>query len=98
MADALILEFQGVTKSQYDAVNQKLGIDPGSGQGDWPKGMRSHVGGTSEGGGFMVVEVWDDMGAQDEFMRTRLGPALGEVGLPEPSRMAWFQVIGYHTP
>ncbi len=28
----------------------------------------------------------------------RLGPALHDAGVPEPSRMEWFDVIGqYHT-
>jgi hypothetical protein len=98
MSAALILEFQGVTKAQYDAVNKKLGIDPNSGQGDWPAGMRSHVGGTTDDGGLMVVEIWDSQDAQAAFMQSRLGPALGEVGVPDPTRVGWFDVIGYHTP
>jgi hypothetical protein len=97
MSAALILEFKGVTKAQYDAVNKKLGIDPNTGQGDWPAGLLSHVGGTSDDGGFMVTEIWDSQDAQAAFMQSRLGPALGEVGVPDPTRVAWFDVIGYHT-
>jgi hypothetical protein len=34
MAQGLILEFNGVGRAQYDAVNSSLGIDPASGQGN----------------------------------------------------------------
>ncbi len=43
MAEALILEFDGVGREQYDAINERLGIDPNSGQGDWPDGLLSHI-------------------------------------------------------
>jgi hypothetical protein len=36
MAAGLILEFDGVGRDGYDAVNGRLGIGPESGQGDWP--------------------------------------------------------------
>ena len=35
MADALILEFEGIGRAEYDAVNDLLGIDMGSGEGNW---------------------------------------------------------------
>ena len=39
MAEALILELEGVGRADYDAVNEVLGIDMGSGAGDWPPGL-----------------------------------------------------------
>jgi hypothetical protein len=39
MAEGLILEFDGVGRAQYEAVNARLGIDIESGQGDWPAGL-----------------------------------------------------------
>jgi len=94
MAQAVILEFDGVSKDHYDAVNAKLGLDPGAGTGDWPEGMISHTGGTTSGGGIVVFEVWESQDAQAKFMETRLGAALGEVGLPQPKRVEWFDVLG----
>ena len=47
MAAELILEFEGVTKVEYDAVNKELGIDPATGEGDWPDGMLVHSAGLS---------------------------------------------------
>ena len=45
MAEALILEFAGLTDADYRAVNGNLGIDMDTGQGDWPSGMLSHAAG-----------------------------------------------------
>lgn len=98
MAAAVILEFEGVGSSQYEAVNAKLGIDPVSGKGDWPAGLRSHVAGTTDGGGLVVAEVWDSQEAQAAFMEGRLGAALGEVGVPAPVRVTWVELLAHHTP
>jgi len=38
MADGFVLEFEDFGREQYDAVNQRLGIDQASGRGDWPAG------------------------------------------------------------
>lgn len=97
MSDAVILEFKGVPAEQYNAVNTILGIDPVTGEGDWPAGMLSHTGATGAGGTLVVFEVWDSQESQGAFMASRLGPALGQVGLPEPSRVEWFSVLGHHT-
>ena len=98
MAEALILEFDGdVGRSEYEAVNRILGVDPVGGVGDWPKGMKSHVG-AGKPGGWVVVEVWDSKGEQEAFMQERLGPALQQGGVPAPSRVEWLELAGYTTP
>jgi hypothetical protein len=51
MAEGLILEFEGVGREAYDAVNGRLGIDQQSGQGNWPPGIVFHAGGASQGVG-----------------------------------------------
>lgn len=98
MAVGVILEFEGVDKSQYDAVNAKLGINMADGSGDAPDGMVSHVGGTTDDGGLVVMEVWDSKDAQAAFMNGQLGKALGEVGVPAPVRVTWVDVVGSITP
>lgn len=97
MAEAIILEFTNVSADQYNAVNAILGIDPVTGTGALPDGMLSHLG---AGGGatLVVVEVWESQAAQAAFMESRLGPALGQVGLPEPTRVEWFPVLGTLAP
>lgn len=98
MAAGLILEFQGVDRSDYDKVNAALGIDMQRGTGDWPAGLQSHAAGSVEGGGFCVLEVWESKGHQERFMQERLAAALQSGGLPQPSRMAWVDLVAYHTP
>ena len=96
MSDALVLEFSGVSAAQYRKVNAILGIDPVTGEGDWPGGLTSHTGAASASG-LLVFEVWESQEAQAAFMSSRLGPALGQVGVPEPARAEWLSVEGHHA-
>ena len=98
MAEAIILEFRDADPALYDAVNKLLGLDPNTGAGVWPEGMVSHVGAAHlDGSGLTVFEVWESREAQDAFMTSRLGPALGQAGAPEPTRVEWMNVVGSHT-
>ncbi|MDX6245817.1 MAG: hypothetical protein QOE76_3540 [Frankiales bacterium] len=95
MSKVLILEFADATADQYWAVNKALGVDVTTGAGDWPKPLQSHIGSFSPEAGLVVVEVWDSEEAQAEFMG-RLGPALAEVGVPQPTRTQWQDLLGTH--
>jgi hypothetical protein len=98
MAAALLLEFDGVGREQYEAVNAALGIDPATGAGDWPDGLQSHTAGTKPGG-LVVIEVWESQEAQGRFMENRLGPALQEGGISgPPSRVEWLELAAHHVP
>ncbi|HEX4726364.1 MAG TPA: hypothetical protein VH298_01110 [Jatrophihabitans sp.] len=92
MSEVLVLEFAGVTQDHYLAVNKILNVDQGTGEGDWPAGLHSHLGATSDSG-LLVVEIWESQAAQTAFM-DRLGPALGEAGMPQPTRMEWLSLAG----
>ncbi len=92
MAEQLILEFAGVTADDYWAVNEALGLSPDRSEG-WPDGIITHSAGTTDEGGLVVTEIWESQEAQGAFMNGRLGPALGQVGLPEPVRVTWLDVI-----
>ena len=98
MSEAIILEFRDASPDLYDAVNKILGLDPTSGSGDWPDGMVSHAGAEHpDGNGLTVFEIWESREAQDAFMTSRLGPALGQAGVPEPTRVEWMPLRGYHA-
>ncbi len=96
MAYGIALVFDGVTADQYWAVNEKLGISA-DGTGDWPKGIRSHTGGATPTGGWIVTEVWDSKADQEAFMASRLGAALGAVGLPAPVQIIEADLVNYQT-
>jgi hypothetical protein len=98
MADALLLEFDGLSRENYDAVNERLGIDQATGQGDWPEGMLFHAG-AAKPGGWVVYEVWESKDAQERFMNDRLGRALQEGGVSgPPARVEWLELAAYHSP
>jgi len=98
MAELLILTFEGVTKAEYDAVNEKLSIDMGSGEGDWPPGLITHAGGQTDDGEFHVVEVWESRELQEKFLHERLGAALGAGGITVQPSVKWVSLFAFETP
>lgn len=97
MAAELILEFEGVSTDEYFAVNEELGIDPESGEGDWPAGLVAHSAGLNEAGHLVVIEVWDTPGHQAAFMEGRLGEALAKGGITgPPSSVTWIELVAHH--
>jgi len=97
MAEAIIWEFDGVTRHDYDAVNEKLGIDPVGGSG-WPEGLLFHAG-AGKPGGWVVFEVWESRDAQERFLSDRLRPALEAAGMTAPpTRTEWLDVAAYASP
>ena len=98
MAAAIILEFDGVTQKEYDAVNDALGFDPGTGEGDMPDGLISHSAGHRDDGRFVVMEVWDTPEHQARFMEDRLGAALQQGGVTEPPvSVTWVELIAHQS-
>ena len=99
MTAALILEFEGVTLQEYYAVNDALGIDAQTGEGDWPDGMVTHSAGINEEGRLVVLEVWDTQEHQAKFMEERLGEALAKGGVNEPpSSVTWIELAAHRQP
>ncbi len=97
MPAAVMLEFEGVTLTEYAAVNKVLGIDYTTGEGDWPDGLVTHTAGLNEGGHLVVMEVWDTPEHQARFMEGRLGAALAQGGITgPPSRITWIEVEAHH--
>jgi hypothetical protein len=97
MPAGLVLQFSGTGRAEYEAVNKRLNIDPKTGSGDWPAGLLTHAGGTTEQGNLVVIEVWESRDAQGRFMQDRLGRALQEGGVTAVPTITWFDIIGYHT-
>jgi hypothetical protein len=98
MADGLILEFEGFGADTYERVNELLGIDMASGEGDWPAGLLAHTGGAKERG-WVVFEVWSSRADQERFLEERLGPALAEAGVEgPPARLEWIEISAHRNP
>ncbi len=81
MAIALVIEFPGVSREQYDRTMRDLrldGADPES-----PRGMLLHIAGPAEGG-WQVVNVWETRADFDRFLDSDLGRALKNAGISTP--------------
>jgi hypothetical protein len=94
MAEMLILEFEGVTESDYRSVSAQLGFDPDTGEGDRPAGQITHLSGLTEDGRLVIVETWTSREAQAEFMEKRLGAAMAQGGVTATPKVTWLIVIG----
>jgi hypothetical protein len=93
MAEAIIFEVD-CDPALYPKVNEALGLDPDKRSGNWPKGLVTHIG-TGSGNLVVVFEVWESRADQEAWMG-RLGPALGQAGVPQPRRMDWLgPVLGH---
>jgi hypothetical protein len=98
MAEALILEFAGVGRDGYEAVNRALGLDVDDGSGEWPDGLVFHGAGATADG-WTVFEIWESQAAQEQFMNERLGRALEEGGIEAPpSRAEWLGAVSHISP
>ena len=80
MAVLMLLEWEGTTTDQYDAVNRAMGV---TGDGDAPDGLVSHAIAVTDDGSLMVADVWESPEALQTFVEQRLSGALREVGIPE---------------
>jgi hypothetical protein len=97
MAEAVLLEFDGVGRDEYDRVNKELGIDMTTGEGDWPDGLQMHAAGVADDGKFSVYEVWESRQAQATFMQDRLGAALAAGGITSHPTVTWVPLFAYQT-
>lgn len=98
MAYGLVLEFSGIGREVYEAVNRRLEIDTSRAEGPWPEGLLFHAAG-AKAGGWVVFEVWQTQQAQQEFMATRLAHALQAGGVTAPpERVEWLELAVHTTP
>jgi len=97
VAVQVILEFEGVTTTEYYAVNKELGINETTGEGDWPEGLVTHAAGLNGDGHLVVTEVWDSLEHQAKFMEERLGEALAKGGITgPPSSFALIELVSHN--
>jgi hypothetical protein len=78
MAVLMILELDGATTDDYDAINEAMGIH----EDNLPDGLVSHaVGPTEDGDGLLIVDVWETPEQLEHFVQNQVGPAMQQVGL-----------------
>jgi hypothetical protein len=78
MAILMLMELDGATTDDYDAVNDAIGIH----EGNLPDGLISHaVGPTEDGKGLLIADVWESPEQLEAFIQNQVGPAMQKVGL-----------------
>jgi hypothetical protein len=98
MPDAIIWEFDGVGRRDYDAVNEQLGIDYATANPAWPAGLLQHIS-AEKPGGLVVFEVWESKDVQERWLADHLTPALQAAGVTTPpTRVEWLEVITHASP
>jgi len=97
MAEAVLLEFDGVERDDYERVNKELGVDMTTGEGDWPTGLLAHAGGATDSGTLSVYEVWESRDAQATFMHDRLGAALAAAGVTARPTVTWVSLFAFQA-
>ncbi len=93
MAIGVILDFNGTTLEQYDAVVQKMGFTTGGPGG--PGGI-SHCC-TKTDTGIRVIDVWESQEAFERFAQEKIGPLTADVGITSPPKVTFFDVHNYLT-
>jgi quinol monooxygenase YgiN len=78
MTVALVLDFPGATKEQYDEVVDRMELG-----GRMAPGGLIHVAGSYDGG-WRVIDVWEDLGHFEHFRDTQIVPVTSAVGMPPP--------------
>jgi hypothetical protein len=85
MAVALVLDFPGGTKKQYDAVMRRMQLG-----GHTPPGGLVHIAGPLAGG-WRVTDVWESLEQFGHFREAQIMPHTRAVGL-SPPRVAAMEV------
>ena len=75
----IVFQVPGATQEMYDKamIELNLGANPA-------KGLISHTAGPHEGG-WSVVDVWESAQDFQNFFDTRLGRAIQNAGIPQPT-------------
>ena len=79
MAIAFVMDFRNSNLGQYDKVMEVLNLG-----GKMPPGGLFHIAGAQEKG-IRVIDVWESAEQMEAFVASRLGPALGQVGVEQPT-------------
>jgi hypothetical protein len=83
MAIAVLQMLQGVTKAQYDQVNEAMFGQSPPPTDQLPDGLVIHSAGPAENGWY-IYDIWESREAFQRFMDERLQPAIREVFGDQP--------------
>jgi hypothetical protein len=92
MATVMVMNWSGITLEHYEAVRRETNFE-----GVVPKGGKYHVAwGTKDG--IQVVDVWDSQAAFENFLQTRLMPAVQKLQIPGQPKVEFFPAYNTFAP
>jgi hypothetical protein len=95
MATGVEITFSGpnATMASYFEAIERLG---GTREGKHPDpGCLFHCV-TETSGGYRVVDVWEDQGQFDKFIRDKVGPVMDDMGIDQP-QVKYIDIANYMT-
>jgi hypothetical protein len=96
LAIGIIMEFNGFTPENYDAVSEQIGWPT-----NWPDGLTFHVAGPAADG-MRLVEIWDSREQHERWMEKTVQPGIQEAAAEAaaaapPPRFTEFAVHAQET-
>jgi hypothetical protein len=92
MATMVFVEWLGITREQYDRLMSTLSFATSP-----PNGAISHCAGFTPNG-IKVVDVWDSREQFEQFQRTRLTPAVQQMGVATQPKVEFVEVYRAEPP
>ena len=92
MAVMMIMEWQGVTREQYEAVRRIVNFE-----GNVPRGGQIHVAAFDDKG-LRVTDVWDTAEDFQAFVEQRLMPGVQQAGIAGEPKVAVYPAHNVFTP
>ena len=91
MAVLYVTENPQMTTELYDKVRARLRSEGG------PRGGQFHVAAKQDGGGLLVVEVWDSEASREQWSKT-VDSVFAELGIPKRPQPRKGEVHNMMTP
>jgi hypothetical protein len=92
MGQILKMRWEGVTPEHYEALRPIVGWET-----DPPDGLVFHVAWFRDGG-IVVFDLWESPAQFDDFMQSRLGPGIKQLGIEGKPEMKWIDAHAYFIP
>lgn len=92
MATVMVMNWPGITKEHYDALLREVKLEENP-----PKGGKYHVA-WSTPQGMHVVDVWDSQASFEQFLKTRLMPAVQKLKVPGEPKVEFFPAHNTFAP
>jgi hypothetical protein len=92
MATVMSMQWQGVTKAQYEQVRKEVGWETNT-----PPGGRLHVAWFA-GDSLFVMDVWDSQKAFEAFLGERLMPGVQRAGIKGEPKVTFADCHAIYAP